>query len=365
MSRRPPTREQATRWLGLLARSLQENGQAIFLIEQLQPSWLPARTERVAYVLASRLTEGLLFAMIPVLVFHELMQAELFRGLLYALSFATTFAVIDVLRLEVDFFQRGESRSLRIWQAAVVVLAVVLAAVLLGRALHQPDWMLYALFGLASGPAWASCSARRSLINDIQPVETVRWTWTGAVKGALRAATIAALLLIAVRWLLRHDHDQTQQVRTVLNLAAPIVVLMGTLDAGLKRSVKEMKTVPNQGIRLSAWSAACVGAVALPTGAIAGQYRAWVHHEPKDVLIGLAFGFLCGLFLALLKGGAEVLRHGILRSIVARAGYAPRELAPFLDYAADELHFLQRVGGGYMFIHRSLQEYFASLEPAA
>ncbi len=361
----PPPQEKATRWLTVLARELRENGQAIFLIEQLQPSWLPAATQRAAYVITSRLTEGLLFAMIPVLVFHELMQAELFRGLLYALTFAAVFAVIDILRLEVDFFQRGMVRSLRIWQAAVAVLAVVLAVTLVALRLGQANGLLYALFGLASGPAWVSCSARRSLLNDIQPVEAMRWTWLGALRGALRAAVIAALLLVVIR-ALPQGWEEAQRIRMVFDLAAPFVVLMGAIDAGLKRSVVETKTVPNQGIRLSAWSAACVAVGGLLAGGIIGLHRTvWVSHDPRSALLGLVFGLLCGLFLALLKGGVEVLRHGILRYIVSRTGYAPRELASFLDYAADELHFLQRVGGGYMFIHRSLQEYFASLEPAA
>jgi hypothetical protein len=32
-----------------------------------------------------------------------------------------------------------------------------------------------------------------------------------------------------------------------------------------------------------------------------------------------------------------------------------------LDYAADRI-FLRKVGGGYIFIHRMLMEYFAALE---
>lgn len=38
----------------------------------------------------------------------------------------------------------------------------------------------------------------------------------------------------------------------------------------------------------------------------------------------------------------------------------PLRYAAFLDYAADCL-FLRKVGGGYMFIHRMLLDYFASL----
>ena len=40
----------------------------------------------------------------------------------------------------------------------------------------------------------------------------------------------------------------------------------------------------------------------------------------------------------------------------------PRNYARFLDYAAEELTFLQKVGGGYIFVHRYLLEYFAAME---
>jgi len=33
----------------------------------------------------------------------------------------------------------------------------------------------------------------------------------------------------------------------------------------------------------------------------------------------------------------------------------------FLDYAAGELHSLQKVGGGYIFVHRYLLEHFAEM----
>jgi hypothetical protein len=42
-------------------------------------------------------------------------------------------------------------------------------------------------------------------------------------------------------------------------------------------------------------------------------------------------------------------------------GYAPLNYVRFLDYAAERV-LLRKVGGGYIFVHRMLLEYFASLE---
>jgi len=41
-------------------------------------------------------------------------------------------------------------------------------------------------------------------------------------------------------------------------------------------------------------------------------------------------------------------------------GSLPRRLVPFLDHAAERI-FLRKVGGGYIFIHRMLLDYFAAL----
>jgi len=42
-------------------------------------------------------------------------------------------------------------------------------------------------------------------------------------------------------------------------------------------------------------------------------------------------------------------------------GEAPWNYARFLDYAARRV-FLRKVGGGYIFVHRLLMDYFAALE---
>jgi hypothetical protein len=58
-------------------------------------------------------------------------------------------------------------------------------------------------------------------------------------------------------------------------------------------------------------------------------------------------------------GGLDVVQHYVLRLILFIQGQTPRNYAHFLDYAVGCI-FLQRVGGGYRFIHRLLLEYFAN-----
>ncbi|MBI1878752.1 MAG: hypothetical protein HYR94_11110 [Chloroflexi bacterium] len=56
------------------------------------------------------------------------------------------------------------------------------------------------------------------------------------------------------------------------------------------------------------------------------------------------------------------MKHFILRFVLYCGGVMPWNLTGFLDYAAERI-FLRKVGGGYIFVHRYLMEYFASLEP--
>jgi hypothetical protein len=52
-----------------------------------------------------------------------------------------------------------------------------------------------------------------------------------------------------------------------------------------------------------------------------------------------------------------------LRFLLWRNDYALQSYIRFLDYAAERV-FLRKVGGGgYIFTHRLLMDYFAKLEP--
>lgn len=63
------------------------------------------------------------------------------------------------------------------------------------------------------------------------------------------------------------------------------------------------------------------------------------------------------LIVALIFGGFPCLQHFILRCLLWRNGSAPWRYVQFLDSAVERI-LLQRVGGGYAFIHRALLEYF-------
>jgi len=81
----------------------------------------------------------------------------------------------------------------------------------------------------------------------------------------------------------------------------------------------------------------------------------------QQLLTGVIIGVSIGAFFGLLNGWIACIKHVLLCIFLWRARVLPWNCANFLDYAAERI-LLRKVGGGYIFVHRLLLEYFASLE---
>ena len=81
------------------------------------------------------------------------------------------------------------------------------------------------------------------------------------------------------------------------------------------------------------------------------------------LVLGLAAGVAAGLLAALIfgwqAGGNACFEQLVVRFWVVRSRVGPWNYVGFLDYAAERI-LLRKVGGGYMFIHRMLLEWFAA-----
>ena len=90
-------------------------------------------------------------------------------------------------------------------------------------------------------------------------------------------------------------------------------------------------------------------------GGLIGSLSFWL-------IFGLLLGLIFGLILSLNRGGSAVIKHYALRLTLWLNGYTPFKFITFLNTCA-KLILLKKVGGGYIFIHRMLLEYFAELNP--
>src|SRR5262245_25817344 len=119
-------RAQTLGWLSWLASGMQQHAQTVFLIEQLQPSWLTKRAQRVLYMLGSRMVAGLTFGLILGLMFalgRNLLGGEnlklvdqiffgLIIGLIFAVAYGLCFAVVLFVRWGISAF-RSADRSVK------------------------------------------------------------------------------------------------------------------------------------------------------------------------------------------------------------------------------------------------------------
>ena len=174
------------------------------------------------------------------------------------------------------------------------------------------------LFGLLLGLAVGLVIGLVIGLSDIEPAETLSWSWAEA-----RAHW---------RWV-------------------PATGLATGLASGLATGlVAGLPTVLVFGL-----------AGGLVTGLVFGLVGGLVGGLVFGLVRGLATGLVFGLSVWLVFGGSAFIQHFVLRFILWRRQRIPWQLARFLDYAAERI-ILRKVGGGYIFIHRLLLDYFASLE---
>jgi hypothetical protein len=142
---------------------------------------------------------------------------------------------------------------------------------------------------------------------------------------------------------------------------AMVFGLVFGMAGGLSGGEVEAKIAPNQGIGRSGRSALLSGLI---IGGVFGLGNELIYGPLFGMAAQLApsliFGLIFGLIGALAYGGFACLSHLALRVVLWQSGALPWNCAWFLDYAATRI-LVRKVGGGYMFVHRLLQEYFASL----
>jgi hypothetical protein len=89
----------------------------------------------------------------------------------------------------------------------------------------------------------------------------------------------------------------------------------------------------------------------------------YIAQLPQDAAIvyGVSDAVAVAYLFWLINGGFACVQHLVLRVLLWQTKRIPWNYPDFLDYAAGRI-LLRKVGGGYIFMHRLLLDYFASLE---
>jgi hypothetical protein len=191
-------------------------------------------------------------------------------------------------------------------------------------------------------------------LGHIASVETISWKWNQFWKRGI-PASIFGLMLGLISGLLKSG-----RLRGLIG--GLIFGLISGLIGGFTNAIKRDKASPDQGIKLSLKHSMAAFLVAGLTVWATGMALAQLTGRGEGLIYSLNIGLSAGLIVGLNRGGSTVIKHYALRLILWLKGYTPFHFIKFLDHCA-KLILLKKVGGGYIFIHRMLLDYFADLPP--
>jgi DNA polymerase III delta prime subunit len=300
----PPT--HTLRWLGWLARSMRDRSQSVFYVEQLQPDWLPSRQRWLV-------TTG------P------------------ALALGTTTALFA--------FPFVSYPSL--------VLGLVIGILAWGRTIRPVEYI-----------QWSRRRYGRRFL--------VRFGW-----GFLPGLAFGSLFEFNQTYTpegVPTRSDLTSTLIGILGTAVTVGLITGAVGGFLPRGISPRQSVPNEGIRRSTRRVRLIFVIALVLAFIFTTLVWWSSPSSpngstpgKLVDVVIAALLLLSIYMVLLlpillwAGGKASLQHLVLRCLLVRNRAAPWRYIEFLNEATDRL-LLRKVGGGYVFVHRLLLDYFADLQ---
>lgn len=350
------------KYLAQLAKQMKKNNLSIFQIENIQPSWLND---------ADRYKYHSLFA-----GFHILTQAGvwglprlLHQGEIVGLSNVAK-GVIWALSGGVWGIALGtgswKSRWIPLVCGLVFAMGIALdSSVAIGIVSALTDIPISAVIYGGILSLMAYFMARNGFSHrHIRPVELLRFS-----RKRIRPlyAVVGALIGIATAFINNSAYNGDPATPTELVIGMILGALSSGLAAtflsGLGSSPAGNASRPNQGMRRTLRNSLQMG---LLIGLIFFVNITLATTPVSTLSFGIIQGLISGLAFGfngfILFGGYAVIQHVMVRWFLARRGMLPLDLARFLD-TASSLILLRKVGGGYIFIHRYLLEYFAEMEP--
>lgn len=372
---------QMHQWLSWLAFMMSKQNQSLFLIEKLQPSWLNGHYQRLVYMVSSRLVLGItvglvlwLFGLVgPTIGINEHSKLSLiiyqrstlpiplidfFMSLLIHSFLGFVVAIVEYYifegRIEIDK-NNGWDLKRKTAVAGIVGLIYTGFLVAVGESLNlmilQVGGTIF-MFALFSHLAFG-----QHYTNDVDTVEALGWSWRESIKGTIPSVVSSGVFILVIWQFLS---SQITLLQIVILLGVPIALLVWIL-LGFTPKIVEIKTEPNQGIRLSMKSALIGGGIgAIFTGILSlfGTLILRSQGFSSDLTFPI-FASLAALCIsALIFGGFNVINHYLLRFLISHFAQIPFNFLPFLNSSVRHV-LMYQVGGGFIFIHRLLQEHLA------
>ena len=297
--------EKTMRWLIWLAQRMSEEELTVFLIEQMQPSWLKTNIQRWTYRVTIILLSGVCIGMISGVI----------------------------------------SRAFDPLSTAIYIGVII---------------------GFITGIFWGFFR------ENIVPSDSLIFSHKRAIKYlfcGLILGILGGIILGIIYWILTGYSIKFWVLQGLVFglISGPTFGLIISLSGS---TIEKKQPVPNQGIWRSLRNSLLLGLIglivvqlvdsALPT-LVTLIYRTRINYLFIPSNIPIFARIVAGISFGLYGTGEVCIKHLILRLFLYFNNCHPWNYARFLDYAT-ERNFLQKVGGGYIFVHRMLMEHFANMK---
>ncbi|MFL5657090.1 MAG: tetratricopeptide repeat protein, partial [Ktedonobacteraceae bacterium] len=406
------TTQQTLHWLSWLAWQMAQHSQTEFYIEQMQLDWLPTN-------LSSWLNHDTVVVLLVGLtnwLFYSLLLRDIVTGAFFGDLCAFLVGLIFMLRNFLDTSIKSAKIAARPWMRSILqrlgkflrnkfttglfvgFFSGLFIGIPIGSRNGLSDGLSIGVFsGLLIGLITTLLVA---LDPEIKPTEIIIWSLMSIRRNLVKSLLVGLVVGGVVGLLsgLTSGLSGEPFVELLIGLVHGLIVgmfsglLVGmvlSLTNGFANEMVDERNFMrrNRDIWYSARQGVLIGLLVglfswLVVELVYGQFPALfakianglvleLIRSPfmltgrglQESLYGPFIGLSMGLAAGLYAGGAACVQHVALRLLLLLTGSIPWNYSRFLDHATQRI-LLRKVGGGYIFIHRLLLEYFATLYPA-
>ena len=357
-------KEKTIVWISWLAGKMKAQSQSVLLVEGLQPR-LDTKAKQIAYGTVVALIVGIIFGLSVGLGVGG-PRAGMIFGLSGGLSVGLNVGLAIFLSVGLGCWSQSPLKNGAISGAIGGLIYALIVWLRYGLRYAPIGGLSIGLIsGLIGGFGVGS-------LNQITLVETMSWNWNQFWKRTIPGSIFGLIFGLIAGLSVGLIYGLIVGLRYGLIVGLSVGMVSG-LIGGFTDRVKVGKGSPNEGIKLSVKNSFAVYLVTwVIIGLIVGLSYGLSYELSYGAVVGLRYGLsygsVVGLIAALIaglnRGGSAVIKHYALRLILWLNSYTPLNLIKFLDDCA-KLILLKKVGGGYIFIHRMLLEYFADLPTQA
>ncbi|NEO57669.1 MAG: hypothetical protein F6K54_34150 [Okeania sp. SIO3B5] len=321
-----PSDERTLRWLGWLASQLERHSLTEFLIESLEPTWLDSKRDKRIYkwIYGLFYSNCIYFYFIGITSIDNIIVAQI--GMITGVLLVNTnkfvnpnkknkYIYINPLETEIMKFSWKRYR-----ESFKQILLIYHPKNLFIDILEEKNILIFfIIFQIFC----TSISLLLFFASDLK----------------LEFLLLPNLMLVLIT--------------IVIGVISPPILAIGE---GLKGGEVKSKKYPNEGMWRTLLNGVLLTIITLPFAVIIFLFSKSNNSELTSKILLFVSRFLP--LMIVLTFLLPVLQHLILRITFFLTKKAPWNYARFLNYATEKM-LLQRVGGGYRFIHRLLQERLA------